>query len=199
LRYNTNMTWKYSTDNVNGRYTINWSPSAHGTPYVNSVEQIDVGDLSFQDVTFVYDAFKYTAYISAVIKNKVSLETYDIPTFMVSEAFLYDMGLSCTDRTPKDDKFIKKLVLILDKTGFWTSPSTKQNMKKKPIKSYNVKDLEYDPKIMSTYMYDPMGVESNSKLKNEIKQKDALIAELKEQIQEMKDEIEMLKAINLEC
>lgn len=70
---------------------------------------------------------------------------------------------------------------------------------KKKLKSYSVKDLEYDPHMVSTYMYDPMGVESNSKLKNEIKQKDALIAELKEQIQEMKDEIEMLKAINLEC
>lgn len=70
---------------------------------------------------------------------------------------------------------------------------------KKKLKSYSVKDLEYDHHMVSTYMYDPMGVESNSKLKNEIKQKDALIAELKEQIQEMKDEIEMLKAINLEC
>ena len=72
-------------------------------------------------------------------------------------------------------------------------------MKKKPTKTYNIKHLEFDPKIMSTYIYDPMEVESNSKLKNEIKQKDALIADLKEQIQEMKDEIEMLKAINLEC
>ena len=193
------MTWKYSTDVVNGRYTINWIASVFKDSSGNKVHQINLGDLSFQDVTFVYDAFKYTAYISAVIKNKVSLETYDIPTFMVSEEFLYDMGLNCADRTPKDDKFIEKLVLILDKTGFWTSPSTKQNMKKKPIKSYSVKDLEYDHHMVSTYMYDPMGVESNSKLKNEIKQKDALIAELKEQIQEMKDEIEMLKAINLEC
>ena len=193
------MTWKYSTDVVNGRYSINWIASVFKDSSGNKVHQINLGDLSFQDVTFVYDAFKYTAYISAVIKNKVSLETYDIPTFMVSEEFLYDMGLNCADRTPKDDKFIEKLVLILDKTGFWTSPSTKQNMKKKPIKSYSVKDLEYDHHMVSTYMYDPMGVESNSKLKNEIKQKDALIAELKEQIQEMKDEIEMLKAINLEC
>jgi len=193
------MTWKYSTDIVNGRYTINWIASVFKDSSGNKVHQINLGDLSFQDVTFVYDAFKYTAYISAVIKNKVSLETYDIPTFMVSEEFLYDMGLNCADRTPKNDKFIEQLVLILDKTGFWTSTSTKQNMKKKPIKSYSVKDLEYDHHMVSTYMYDPMGVESNSKLKNEIKQKDALIAELKEQIQEMKDEIEMLKAINQEC
>lgn len=193
------MTWKYSTDVVNGRYTINWSPSAHGTPYVNSVKQIDIGDLSFEDVTFVYDSFKHTGYVSAVVKDKLSLNTYDIPTFMITGAFLHDMGLNCEDRTPKDDKFIENLILILDKTGFWNSYSTKQNMKKKPTKTYNIKDLEYDPKIMSTYMYDPMGVEGNSKLKNEIKQKDALIAELKEQIQEMKDEIEMLKAINLEC
>lgn len=193
------MTWKYSTDVVNGRYTINWSPNSHGTPYVNSVNQIDIGDLSFQDVTFVYDVNKRSCYICAVVKDKLSLQTYDIPTFMVSEAFLYDMGLNCADKTPKDDKFIEKLILILDKTGFWTSYSTKQNMKKKPTKTYSIKDLEYDPQLMSAYMYDPMGVETGFKLKNEIKQKDALIEELKEQIQEMKDEIEMLKAINQEC
>ena len=81
------------------------------------------------------------------------------------------------------------------------SSSTKQhmNMKKKPTKTYNIKDLEYDPQLLHSYMYDPMGTENNFKLKKEIKEKDELIAELKEQVHEMKEEIEMLKAINLEC
>lgn len=193
------MTWKYSTEHASGRYTINWSPHNYGNPYVSSIQQINLGDISFEDVTFVYDACKRICHVSAVIKKNQSLETYDIPTFAITSEFLYDMGLNCEDKTPKDDKFIEKLVLILDKTGFWTSYSTKQNMKKKPTKTYSIKDLEYDPQLMSAYMYDPMGVETSFKLKNEIKQKDALIEELKEQIQEMKDEIEMLKAINQEC
>lgn len=194
------MTWKYSTDIINGTYTINWNPNTYGTPYVNSIKEIDFGDISFQDVTFVYDVRKHSGYICAVIKHKPSLETYDIPTFMVSGAFLNDMGLNCEDKTPKDDTFIEKLVWILEKTGFWTSTSTKQHMKKKPTKTYSVKDLEHDPPVMSTYMYDLYSSGENiSNLKNEIKQKDELIAELKEQIQEMKEEIEMLKAVNQEC
>ena len=133
------MTWKYSTDGMNGTYTINWSPSIYGTPYVNSVEKIVIGNFSFQDITFVYSS------------------------------------------------------------GYWNGSSLKQNMKKKQIKKYNIKDLEYDPQTMYTHIFDPMATESNAKLKKELKEKDDLIAELNEQIQEMKEEIELLKAINQEC
>jgi hypothetical protein len=190
------MTWKYSTDVMNGRYTIHWSPSTYGNPYVNSIQQIDLGDISFQDVTFVYDINSRSAYVCVVVKDKLSLQTYDIPTFMISSEFLYDMGLNCEDKTPKNDKFIEKLILILDKTGFWNSASTKQKMTKKPTKTYTIKNLEYDPNLF--YEKKPTQVDDSSKLKNEIKQKDALIAELKEQIQEMKEDIEMLKAVNQE-
>lgn len=193
------MTWKYSTDHASGRYTINWSPRTFGSPYVNSIKQINLGDISFEDVTFVYDIFKKTCYVSAVIKNNQSLQTYDIPTFRISSEFLYDMGLDCEDKTPKDDKFIEKLVLILDKTGFWNSPSTQKQMKKTYTKSYHTKDLEYNPNNLSTYMYDPFTVENDPKFKKAIEEKDALIAELQEQIQDMKDEIKMLNAINQEC
>lgn len=199
MRYNKTMTWKYSTDVINSTYTIHWNPHTYGDPYHNSVKQIDLGDILFQDVTFVYDINKRLSYICAVIKDKLTLQTYDIPTFTVTSEFLNDMGLNCTDSRPKNDFFIEKLVLILDKVGFWNSASTKQQMKKKPIKSYNLKDLEYDPHFPSTYVYNPMGAQEATKLKNEIKQKDELIAELMEEIKEMKDEIEMLKAINQEC
>lgn len=192
------MTWKYSTDVMNGRYTIHWSPSTYGDPYVNSIQQIDLGDISFQDVTFVYDINRRTAYVCAVIKDKLSSQTYDIPTFMVSSEFLYDMGLNCEDKTPKDDTFIKKLVLILNETGFWTSASTRQQMQKKYTKTYTVKDLKYDPNMFYADRHNSTEMESTSNLKNQIKQKDVLIAELREQIQEMKEEIEMLKAVNQE-
>ena len=191
------MTWKYSTDVMRGTYTINWSPHTYGTPYHNSIKQIDLGNIFFQDVTFVYDVNKHSGYICAVIKDKQSLQTYDIPTFMVTGAFLNDMGLNCEDKTPKDDKFIEKVILILDKTGFWNSATTKQKMKKNPTKTYTIKNLEYNPNVF--YEEKPTEVDDSSKLKDEIKQKDALIAELREQIQEMKEDIEMLKAVNQEC
>lgn len=193
------MTWKYSTDVMRNSYTINWSPSLYGTPYVNSIKQIDLDNISFQDVTFVYDVNKHSAYICAVIKDKQSSQTYDIPTFVVTGSFLYDMGLNCEDGTPKDDTFIKKLILILDKTGFWNSYSTKQHMKKKPTKIYNTKDLEYDPNLAYDYRNNSPSTVDMFKLKDEIKKKDALISELREQIQEMKEDIEMLKAVNQEC
>lgn len=192
------MTWKYSTDVFNNKYTIQWSPSIYGTPYVNSIQQIDLDDISFQDVTFVYDINRRTGYVCAVIKDKLSSQTYDIPTFMVSSEFLYDMGLNCEDKTPKDDTFIKKLVLILDETGFWTSSSTRKQMQKKYTKTYNVKDLKYDPNMFYADSHNSTEMESTSNLKNQIKQKDVLIDELREQIQEMKEEIEMLKAVNQE-
>lgn len=193
------MTWKYTTDVINGTYTINWSPHTYGTPYYNSTKQINLGNISFQDVTFVYDVRKNLGYICAVVKDKLSLETYDIPTLTITGEFLNDLGLNCNDNTPKDDKFIEKLTLVLDKIGFWNSSSTKQKMKKKPIKTYTIKNIEYDPNVF----YEPYEKKSNkidesSKLKDEIKQKNTLIEELKEQIQEMKDEIAMLKAINQE-
>lgn len=190
------MTWKYSTDVINSTYTINWSPHTYGTPYYNSIKQIDLGDIFFQDVTFVYDVRKNLGYICAVVKDKLSLQTYDIPTFTITGEFLNDLGLNCNDNTPKDDKFIEKLVLILDKVGFWNSASTKQKMKKKATKTYTIKNLKYDPNVF--YEKKPTQVDDSSKLKDEIKQKDALIAELREQIQEMKEDIEMLKAVNQE-
>jgi hypothetical protein len=193
------MTWKYSTDGMNGTYTINWSPSIYGTPYVNSVEKIVIGNFSFQDITFVYSSIWRQAYISAVVMDKQSLETYDIPTFSITYEFLYDMGVDCEGSIAKDDKFIEKVIMLLNKTGCWNGSSLKQNMKKKQIKKYNIKDLEYDPQTMYTHIFDPMATESNAKLKKELKEKDDLIAELNEQIQEMKEEIELLKAINQEC
>ena len=93
----------------------------------------------------------------------------------------------------------KKLILILDKTGFWNSYSTKQHMKQKPTKIYNTKDLEYDPNLAYDYRNNSPSTVDIFKLKDEIKKKDALISELREQIQEMKEDIEMLKAVNQEC
>ena len=72
-------------------------------------------------------------------------------------------------------------------------------MKKKPTKTYTIKNIGYDPNLFyEPYEKKPNKVDESFKLKDEIKQKNTLIEELKEQIQEMKDEIAMLKAINQE-
>ena len=70
-------------------------------------------------------------------------------------------------------------------------------------KNYNLKKSNFvDGEYMFKHLYNEVVVEDNSVIKEqkkEIDRQNALIIQLKEELKDLKEEIELLKAVNQEC
>jgi hypothetical protein len=184
--------------------TIHWWPTSGPNPFVpstwNKVFKIMVTDYEFLDIKIETRLVSRTYFVSAVVVRRQDNASVNVD-FEITHEFLEDLGVDCSK--PFDDLFVESLVYAIDKGVGWDSmyskhSKTQKQMKKHTTQSYyeELYNQKYNPAI---YYSPPTNETIKENVEKERKRNEVIINELREQIQELKEELEMLKAINQEC
>ena len=192
------------------RYTIVMYRSTHNgyevewTENTNTYSRIMYDGVRFHDVIAKFSNVTLTLKISA----KVSPYSYggkhpqhpSLLTFEITKELLEDFGVNILDsKTVKDESFIPNVIKVTSNMRFWHPKMVNeiytQNNTSTPINTRYPKAY-YNDQFFDTTKF---GTIQDTDYKEQLKIKDELIEDLRMEIQDLKDEIEMLKALEQEC
>lgn len=184
--------------------TIHWWPTSGPNSFVpknmNQVYKIIVSDYEFLDIKIETRLASKTYFVSAVVVRRQDNASVNVD-FEITHEFLEDLGVDCSK--PFDDLFVESLVYGIDKGVGWDSMYSKHSKTQKQMKKHTTQSYYeelYNKKYNSPHYYNPAPNETiKEHVEKERKRNEVVINELREQIQELKEELEMLKAINQEC
>lgn len=177
-------------------YTVEWSKiTAKQVPVI-----IEDG-IEFLNVYAEYTAYNRVMHIKVIINNGASANI-KIGNSFTSE-LLNDFGINCenVNLASNSERFIECLIKITSHMKYWSKPA--KNLIYKQSNQYNKyknKDLTLDDLELGRPLHDENGSLKKlcNDLKNEVNQKIERITELEQELADMKEEIEMLKAVNQE-
>jgi hypothetical protein len=184
--------------------TIHWWPTSGPNSFVpksmNQVYKIMVPDYEFLDVKIETHFSSRSYYVSAVLVRRQDNASVNVD-FTITHEFMQDLGFDYSK--PFNDIYVESFVNTIEKEVGWGSmyskhAKTQKQMKKQTTQSY-YEEL-YNQKHNAPHYYNPTPNETiKEHVEKERKRNEVVINELREQIQELKEELEMLKAINQEC
>jgi len=171
-------------------YYIKWSKLK-----ATEVKSIVEDGLNFLEVYAEYTANSRMLHVQVLIDGGAYTNTCFNNKF--TSEFLYELGIDCGSKITNAEKFIESLIKATSFMKYWSKPV--KNMIKK--KKYNGNNLVLDDKdIKWLHKFN-----SREKTMREIEQEKeiaalkTIIEELKNEMKDLKEEIQMLSAVNEEC
>jgi hypothetical protein len=179
-------------------YEVEW------TENTSTYSRIMYDGVQFHDVIAKFSNVTLTLKVSAKVTPYSSVGKQQqhpvLLTFEITKELLEDFGVNILDyKTVKDESFIPNVIKVTSNMGFWHPKMVNaihtQNTTSTPINTRYPKAY-YNDQFFDTTKFDTT---QDTDYKEQLKIKDELIEDLRMEIQDLKDEIEMLKALGQEC
>lgn len=179
-------------------YEVEW------TENTSTYSRIMYDGVQFHDVIAKFSNVTLTLKVSAKVTPYSSVGKQQqhpvLLTFEITKELLEDFGVNILDyKTVKDESFIPNVIKVTSNMGFWHPKMVNaihtQNTTSTPINTRYPKAY-YNDQFFDTTKFDTT---QDTDYKEQLKIKDELIEDLRMEIQDLKDEIETLKAIALDA
>ena len=179
-------------------YEVHWKEN------ISIYSRIMYDGVQFHDVIAQFSNVTLTLKISAKVTPYSSVGKQQqnpvLLTFEITKELLEDFGVDILDaKAVKDESFIPNVIKVTSNMGFWHPKMVNaihtQNTTSTPINTRYPKAY-YNDQFFDTTKFDTT---QDTDYKEQLKIKDELIEDLRMEIQDLKDEIETLKAIALDA
>jgi len=173
------------TNYTAGYIECEWMKNSPG----NTVNSMGAEGYNFQHIHIKFDLATKILYIRAEVTDTVG-SSISLGPLTVTKDLLEDFGVVFTGTAAQGDQFIAKIVDVMGILGYW----------RKATRQGNVSYTQYG-RIGSndkTYFYHS-NEEEVKNLKKQLEEKNTLIREMEEEMEDMKEEIKTLHALNQEC
>ena len=173
------------TNYAAGYIECEWMKTSPG----NTVNSMGAEGYNFHYIHIKFDLATKILYMRAEVTDTVG-SRISLAPLTVTKDLLEDFGVVFTGTAAQGDQFIAKIVDVMGTLGYW----------RKATRQGNVSYTQYG-RIGSndkTYFYHS-NEEEVKNLKKQLEEKNTLIREMEEEMEDMKEEIKTLHALNQEC
>ena len=174
-------------------YEVDWKENT------STYSRIMYDGVQFHDVIAKFSNVTLTLKVSAKVTPYSSIGKQQqhpvLLTFEITKELLEDFGVNILDsKIVKDESFIPNVIKVTSNMGFWHSKMVNT------IHTQATATVSNNTSYPQPYYYtENFDVNQENEYKEQLKIKDELIEDLRMEIQDLKDEIETLKAIALDA